>query len=1418
MDNINILIIEDNKFYSLTLKKMLANVGYKNVNIRETSSEAIAFVENNEVGLILSDISLNSIIHNGIETAQIIHSKYNIPIIFISGVSDNETIEKSKSRFNYGYIIKPIEQKSLKVQIELALYKHQLELLKIEKENQQQELLELLDSSSDGIIIFDSNTLFIKYANKEMLSCYKNERIMTEPITNFLSDDSRAIFISNLEIIKSGKVKNISFELKQVDCNGAEIYVMARIKKSPKEDNKIIYSVTNINAQKEKDIISAKNRKISASIFESAPVIAVVYDEQFQVEYFEGKSIENFTEYYQSVKSAKLEDIIIFDENISSMAIEAIEGKSNNAFYKSYNGSHYQLKFSPFIIPENKYKSGIIIATEINDLINIQNAYKLTISRLTTLLNNLHAGILFIEGTSNIVYINQYFLDIINSQSNKQFTTKDADEVLRYFKSLISDYDNIKQIFIKNHETSTNTFLNDIKLSNGKIVDISNIYVKSDDIIYGTIIILIDITEKKNTENAFNKMAIRLKTILDTAADGIITINKFGIIESFNKKAEQLFGYTSEEIIGKNITLLMDEPDKSLHNSFIDSFVRTQQKRIIGFGKEVIAKRKDNSLFTADLSISEFYDNGNLFFTGIIRDISDKKQADLKLEDSKKSLKLAQSTAKLGSWIWNYNKSETEWSDEIFRIMEFQPQEKPLSFDLFLENVHIDDRVKLKSVIETSLFNKSNFTIDYRITTKDNDLKYVRSIGEQTFNSEGEPIEMVGTIQDISDIKIAENKLHQIVLINSKLSEISSKLINAPYDTINQEIVNAIIELKKLINFDDAFIYSYDGNTNEINLFTKVFNSINIIVPIPESLEYEELKDYIDVFKSKESIFISDAQQISMENHKKNYIKAGVKSLLLMPMHYFNEFIGFIAYYSYSENNDLLSINTELMSLFTQVISGAIQRIKFEKELINTKNRAEESNLAKSTFLANMSHEIRTPMNAVIGFADILKSELKEDKHIQYLDNIINGGNALITIINDILDLSIIEAGKVSVHNYATDIKNLLHDIYSIYKSQADNKDLEFILEIQDNLSNYLYLDEAKIRQILFNLVGNAIKFTDKGHIKISVLYELINEKYIRLDISVSDTGIGISPGEQGIIFDSFRQRDEKANKKKYSGTGLGLTICKKLAEMLKAEIKLESELGFGATFTLCMPEVQMISNYNQVINPPEINKIDFSNIKFNSPKILIVDDSDSNRQIIIKLLEKCNIIIDQAINGQEAITKTLESKYDLILMDLEMPVIKGTEASKIIKSNELTKDIPIIILSGHSVTDIIDSTAKVSDGYLLKPISREPLVKKLIEFLEYTIESAVISDITNKDKITLRPSIYTKIIKEKYSDIFNSAYQSFELEEIKKFADTILNDPILIVDKNIKAIATNLLSHADTFNVNKILEIMEEFKKVLVD
>lgn len=521
----------------------------------------------------------------------------------------------------------------------------------------------------------------------------------------------------------------------------------------------------------------------------------------------------------------------------------------------------------------------------------------------------------------------------------------------------------------------------------------------------------------------------------------------------------------------------------------------------------------------------------------------------------------------------------------------------------------------------------------------------------------------------------------------------------------------------------------------------------------------------------------------------------GFRSVTLLPIFIEDRFYGLLGFVDTRHQRDWQDQGEAIFRNIANVVGGALYIQENKKYLIEARDEAETANRLKSEFLANMSHEIRTPMNSILGFSEIMLNTTDNPKQKNYLKTILDSGKTLLSLINDILDLSKIEAGQLEIHSQPTDMRTVLWEIENLFKPKANEKGIEMFSYLDPRLPKSFKTDDIRLKQILLNLVGNAVKFTESGEIEIQVIVEKIQTGLFDLMIAVRDTGIGIPDEEQERIFESFSQQYGQDNKK-YGGTGLGLAISKRLATLMGGRISLESKPGKGSIFKLHLPNLE---HSQELVEKTESYVWKEEKYEFKGSSILVVDDVSQNRALVANYLEKQNLKLIEAESGEIAIELARKLKPDLILMDIRMPGMSGFEATREIRKLPGLDKTPIIAFTASTMQRDLDKLKFYFNGYLRKPVHRSTMLNELLRYLPVEIPEE------KEDKQSLEELISPVHVSEEIRATFNELFLT-RIQKLQEF---------LVVDRA-EALVADLENFAKKWKQNHLLNLSVELKRSL--
>jgi PAS domain S-box-containing protein len=785
-----------------------------------------------------------------------------------------------------------------------------------------------------------------------------------------------------------------------------------------------------------------------------------------------------------------------------------------------------------------------------------------------------------------------------------------------------------------------------------------------------------NVTERVRIQDDLKNAEARLQAILDNVLDGIITIDDRGTIASINAAAVKTFGYELGDVVGRNVKMLMPEPDRSAHDGHLAAYRPGAPTRAIGVGRELEGLHSSGRVFPMELTVTDFAFRDQRMFVGLVRDITARKQQEQAHRRTREVLDRTGRIAQVGGWEIDLVTTELTWSEEALRLVGLPSDCRPTLEEGIQRLFPPDAQVAVKAAIEKAIAERGGFAADLPMTRADGRPIWVRVTGSVECE-EGRPVRMVGATQDIT-IRVAEQ---------AALKEANERAtLAAEYSGIGIWSWDLSTNLASW----NSWMYRHYGMREGDSQLVGHEASINRIHPDDCRSVEEALRECISGIKPFDKMF-----RVVWDDKSVHHIRSAgqVKR---------------------DENGRALRmVGTDW---------DVTELVKANETSWRALQIAQDSNRTKSDFLANMSHEIRTPMNAILGITYLARRADPSPKLLDYLTKIGNAAESLLGIMNDILDFSKIEAGKLELEVISFSLNDVLRNLLDVVGQKAQDKGVALATSVSAAIPAQLVGDPLRLGQILINLVNNAIKFTDVGEITVRVDADQVTSNELGLNISVTDTGIGMSPEQVGNLFQSFHQGDTSFTRK-YGGTGLGLAICKQLCELMKGEITVQSELGKGSDFRFT---ARFGIATETALSPAA--SADDERQKY----ILIVDDSENTRHSLVAMLDRSGYIARAVSSGEEALSALARASQsgrpiDLVLMDWRLPGINGVETSRRIKGNPTFSRIPeILMVSAFERDEVLAGHRDVIfDGFLSKPVNRRNLLDAIAATLGSNVTPA---------------------------------------------------------------------------------------------
>ena len=783
--------------------------------------------------------------------------------------------------------------------------------------------------------------------------------------------------------------------------------------------------------------------------------------------------------------------------------------------------------------------------------------------------------------------------------------------------------------------------------------------------------------------------AKRLDGLIDTIADGVITIDSSGGIRSANSAARRMFGYTVEEMLGRNVNMLMPEPYRSAHDGYLRHYLATGERKIIGIGREVTGRRKDGSTFPLELTVSEMELDGARMFTGIVRDISERKSVLDRLRLQGSALEAADNAIAITA-----RDSTIQWVNPAFtKLTGYDPDEAVGKTTRLLKSGRqspdfyreLWNTIQAGNVWHGELVNRR----------KDGSLYSEEQTITPLLDEQGEVTHFIAIKQDISARKRDEQALAdqaQTIQASARYEHTHSRILGLFSGGFERKaILGQTLEiLAEEHRYPALAIYLYDEWNGALN------SSAAHGVPKDFARELapgQGLPGQAAVSGHLIKVEAPAAMPLRIETGLFTAVPAAV---VACPIHFREQVLGVLVVASLEP---LLERDEAFIQRLCDQIGVALNNIKQYqdlktlseqlmqrgKEVADKNAQLEQANRLKSEFLANMSHELRTPLNAIIGFSEVLKDGLigeLDGQQADYVGEIFGSANHLLSLINDILDLSKIEAGKMELHLEPVNVPDLMRNSLSVVKEKAHAHGIRLNLEVDEALG-VIRADGRKLKQAVYNLLSNAVKFTPEGG-QVEVTAKSEGD---RLQVAVSDTGIGIPADQIGRLFRPFEQIDGSLSRK-YEGTGLGLVMVKRLVELHGGSVAVASEAGRGSRFSFEIPlrlEPPALADAAVAprTEPPEPPTSPAAANPFAAAShVLLVDDNDAAAELLSRQLAGAGYRVERARNGAEGLRMAAAARPALMVLDIILPDFDGWEVMRRMKQDRALKDVPVIVAS----------------------------------------------------------------------------------------------------------------------------------------
>lgn len=791
-----------------------------------------------------------------------------------------------------------------------------------------------------------------------------------------------------------------------------------------------------------------------------------------------------------------------------------------------------------------------------------------------------------------------------------------------------------------------------------------------------------DISPLKLSNDLTRDRESRLRAIVESAADGILVVDRRGVIESLNPAATRLFGYQPQELIGRNISVLMPSPFREQHDGYLAKYLETGQAKIIGQGREVMGRMQSGELIPLHLTVSRMELADGVHFTGIVHDLRARREAQEALREAELRFRTITNHAPVMIWECDATGARDFFNQ---RWIEFTgrsaAEDGP---DGWSDCIHPDDRPGYLRAYRDALASQSGFSREWRARRHDGIYRWLLSNVIPRIDQEGTFKGLSGTCVDVTDQKAAAERLR---LSEERLALVVEKSSQWIWD-------HSLITGETY--FSPETLQQLDlGITAVGDVFERLFAVLH-----PADQHY---------VRSAVELHLQGQQPFDIEHRLR--LKSGGYGWFRSTGAAVRDHEGRAVRFAGSTTDiSVLKQQQQDLATYASHLEEAKLRIELQaSELRLAGELAEAASSAKGEFLANMSHEVRTPLNAILGMTELVLESPLEPEQQEMLKVVRSSGEHLLTIINEILDFSKLESGKLQLHPVAFELLPLLQGCARMLEVRADEKGLRLDLDLAGDLPGWVLGDDVRLRQIVLNLLGNAIKFTATGSVTLAARRGGDPDQFV---LVVTDTGIGIPAEKLTAIFQPFSQADNSTIRS-FGGTGLGLSIVSQLAAAMDGWVEVTSRVGHGSEFTVTvrLPAITAPAS-------AETSEAAEDESAMRSLSILVAEDSPTNQRLIRRVLERLGHTATVVENGAQALDRLASETFDLVLMDLQMPMMDGLAAVSQLRRREQANNcrpLPVIALTANALAgDRERCLAAGMTGYATKPIRRESLMREI--------------------------------------------------------------------------------------------------------